>query len=39
MTLYASIVQTMPFARPHFVEVIGALDFIIKTDYPARGEA
>ena len=38
-TLYASSVNTMPFARPSFGELLGALDFIIKENYPARGEA
>jgi peroxiredoxin len=38
-TLYASSVNTMPFARPHFDELLKALDFIIAKDYPARGEA
>lgn len=37
-TLYYGSVQTMPFVRPHFAELVGALDFIIKNDYPARGE-
>jgi peroxiredoxin len=37
-TLYFASVQTMPFTRPHFKEMIGALDFVIKNDYPARGE-
>ncbi len=38
-TLYAAIIHTMPFARPHFAEVVAALDFILEHDYPARGEA
>lgn len=38
-TLYWSVVQTMPFARPHFKEMLAALDFVLKNDYPARGEA
>lgn len=38
-TLYSSVVNTMPFARPAFSEILTALDFIIKKDYPARGEA
>lgn len=38
-TLYAASHATMPFARPHFSELITALDFIIPHDYPARGEA
>jgi peroxiredoxin len=37
-TLYYGAVQTMPFARPHFDELIGALDFALAKDYPARGE-
>lgn len=37
-TLYWSSVQSMPFARPHFGELLQALDFVIKNDYPARGE-
>ena len=37
-TLYFGSVQTMPFARPNFREVLGALDFVIAKDYPARGE-
>ena len=37
-TLYFGTVQTMPFARPNFAEVLGALDFVIKNDYPGRGE-
>ncbi len=37
-TLYCASIQTMPFARPHFEDVLQALDFIIARDYPARGE-
>jgi peroxiredoxin len=37
-TLYWAAVQTMPFARPHFKEMLTALDFIVQNDYPARGE-
>ncbi|RZS90585.1 peroxiredoxin-like family protein [Aquimarina brevivitae] len=36
--LYFSAVQTMPFARPNFEDVLKAVDFIEKEDYPARGE-
>jgi len=38
-TLYASNIVTMPFTRPRFKDVLGALDTIIERDYPARGEA
>ncbi|WP_029031795.1 peroxiredoxin-like family protein [Salinarimonas rosea] len=37
-TLYFGAVQTMPFARPHLSDVIGAIDFVLAKDYPARGE-
>jgi peroxiredoxin len=38
-TLYAAIVQTMPFVRMHFAPLIAALDAsIIPKNYPARGE-
>lgn len=37
-TLYYGSVQTMPFVRPHFSELVSALDFAIKNNYPARGE-
>ena len=37
-TLYWSIIQTMPFARPNFRELLTAVDFVIAKDYPARGE-
>jgi len=37
-TLYFASVQTMPFARPHFGDILAALDFVIAKDYPARGE-
>lgn len=37
-TLYWLSVQSMPFARPNFAELVQALDFVVKNDYPARGE-
>jgi len=37
-TLYFGTVQTMPFARPRFADILGALDFVIANDYPGRGE-
>lgn len=37
-TLYYGAVQTMPFARPHFAELVAAVDFAVAKDYPARGE-
>ena len=36
--LYYASVQTMPFVRPHFSELVSALDFAIEKNYPARGE-
>jgi peroxiredoxin len=37
-TIYYLSVQSMPFVRPNFAEMVQALDFVIKNDYPARGE-
>lgn len=37
-TLYYMSVQTMPFVRPHFSELLTAVDFAIDKSYPARGE-
>ena len=37
-TLYFAAVQTMPFSRPHFADILTALDFVIAKNYPARGE-
>jgi peroxiredoxin len=38
-TLYASSIQTMPFARPDLDAILSAIDFIAKEEYPARGGA
>lgn len=37
-TLYYQSIQTMPFVRPHFSELLAAVDFAIEKSYPARGE-
>jgi peroxiredoxin len=37
-TLYFASVQTMPFARPAFADILGALDYVNAKNYPARGE-
>ncbi len=37
-TLYFAQVQTAPFTRPGVAELLSAIDFVIKNDYPARGE-
>ena len=37
-TLYYGSTQTMPFARPIFKDLLGAIDFAISKNYPARGE-
>jgi len=37
-TLYFGSVQTMPFARPSFREIRGAVEWVLENDYPARGE-
>lgn len=37
-SLYYISVQSMPFVRPSFRELLGAIDFSIEKAYPARGE-
>jgi peroxiredoxin len=37
-TLFYGAVQTMPFARPHFDELLAAIDFAVAKGYPGRGE-
>jgi len=37
-TIYYLSVQSMPFVRPNFKELLHALDFVIEHNYPARGE-
>ena len=37
-TLYYGAAQTMPFARPHFDELLTSIDFALQRSYPARGE-
>ena len=36
-TLYASVVQTMPFSRPTGEQLLSSLSFIVEKGYPARG--
>ncbi len=38
-TLYYAAVNSMPFGRPSIPDMLGAIDFIIARDYPARGAA
>ena len=37
-TIYFATVQTMPFARPRFADILPAIDFVVENGYPARGE-
>jgi alkyl hydroperoxide reductase subunit AhpC len=37
-TLFYVSIQSMPFVRPKFSEMVQAVDYIILNDYPARGE-
>jgi peroxiredoxin len=38
-TLYSIALQSIPFARPHFKDILAAFDFILRENYPPRGEA
>jgi len=37
-TLFAGMVQTVPFARPPFEQLLSAIDFVLAKDYPPRGD-
>jgi hypothetical protein len=37
-TLYYASVQSMPFGRPCFDEMLRAIEKAVARDYPARGE-
>ncbi|AUC84349.1 alkyl hydroperoxide reductase [Polaribacter sp. ALD11] len=37
--VYWESIQSMPFGRPEFKDVLNGIDYILKEDYPARGEA
>lgn len=37
-SLYFSMIQTMPFARPQWADVLKAVEVVLKKNYPARGE-
>ncbi len=37
-TLYFGTVQTMPFARPAFADILKGVSFVVDRGYPARGE-
>lgn len=36
--LYYVAINSMPFGRPQLEEMVKSLDFVLKKDYPARGE-
>ena len=36
--LFFGTVQTMPFARPNFGDILNAVKFVVEKDYPGRGE-
>lgn len=38
LTLFFSSIQTMPFVRPKAEDILSAIDFIKKNDYPPRGD-
>lgn len=37
--VYYVATQSMPFARPSLQDLLSGIDFVLKNDYPARGEA
>lgn len=37
--VYWESIQSMPFGRPNFADILSGIDYILKEGYPARGEA
>ncbi len=37
--VYWESIQSMPFGRPKFSEILNGIDYILEEGYPARGEA
>lgn len=37
-SVFYEAIQSMPFGRPSFIEILGGIKFVLKSDYPARGE-
>lgn len=37
--LYSAVINSMPFGRPSFTDLLSTLDWVIDNKYPARGEA
>jgi len=37
--LFAAVLNSMPFGRPHLDELVGGIGWINDNDYPGRGEA
>jgi peroxiredoxin len=38
-TVYYEAITTMPWGRPRLDDILGGIDYSVKADYPARGEA
>jgi hypothetical protein len=38
-TVYAEMLNSMPFGRPQLNELVSSIGWIVEHDYPARGEA
>jgi peroxiredoxin len=38
-SVYYEAVTSMPWGRPHLDDVLSGVDYVLRSDYPARGEA
>jgi peroxiredoxin len=38
-TVYYEALTSMPWGRPHLDDVLSGVDYVLRSDYPARGEA
>ena len=36
--MFFESIQSMPWGRPQIDDLLGAIDFVLENDYPARGE-
>ena len=38
-SVYYEALSSMPWGRPHLDDVLNGIDYVLRSDYPARGEA
>jgi hypothetical protein len=38
-SVYYEALTSMPWGRPHLDDILNGIDYVVRSDYPARGEA